>query len=387
MSSALHKVSFDFLSTSGHRQQASLVSFEDAYTRTTVGTLTTWGERLGNQLDGSTYRSFVRGFTHTGNVFVDNINSLSEQKGDVRDKLDLLVTRAYFTFGAYNHAGIPIDIQFRFFSNTSTTSFWVSAAQFAELPLIAVAENVAAGGFRSVELTQEQLVTLQDTVIQPALAEAKEQGTAQNFTLVITTDREKGEGWCDINNIRLYLEFSYIITEETSHPLRSNSIFGTLSQAMTASTNELQSDALALLGGIEGDGSSFARVVLDPGRRAGPPEIVYIYEHDGGDTALVARGQEGTTPREHFAATSWEHAPTVRDWRIGAMGDFRPQRVRQPSGVLVQDSAWDPMDPEGVRFGLGSPIVYADTPPTDPMRGTVFVSRSGKFFDKRGNEL
>ncbi len=89
---------------------------------------------------------------------------------------------------------------------------------------------------------------------------------------------------------------------------------------LTAGATTLTSASLAAVtGGV--DSSHHMAIVLDPDGVDGAPEIAYITAlTNGAGSATVARGQEGTTARQHVKNTPWVHAPTPTGEADGSGG-------------------------------------------------------------------
>jgi len=65
-------------------------------------------------------------------------------------------------------------------------------------------------------------------------------------------------------------------------------------------------------------GADYAVITLDPDRKAGAPEIVYVTAHTASATsATITRGQEGTTARQHAQGTKWVHGAVENDFDHG----------------------------------------------------------------------
>ncbi len=82
---------------------------------------------------------------------------------------------------------------------------------------------------------------------------------------------------------------------------------------LAAATTTLTSGGLAAAPVV--DSTNHLAIVLDPDGLFGAPEIAYITAHTAAAvTATVARGQEGTTARDHQRDMPWLHGPTTRDY-------------------------------------------------------------------------
>lgn len=96
--------------------------------------------------------------------------------------------------------------------------------------------------------------------------------------------------------------------------VRNDNVQGTLSSTMSAAGTTINSAGLANLEAISS--TEHAAIIIDPGRTAGAPEIVYVTAHTGAATsATVVRAREGTSARTHSSTERWVHAPTAIDWR------------------------------------------------------------------------
>lgn len=96
--------------------------------------------------------------------------------------------------------------------------------------------------------------------------------------------------------------------------VRTNFIGGLVEDnPLTAAAATLTSAGLAALVSI--GATQHAAVVLDPDGINGSPEIIYITAHSATfGTATIARGQEGTTARQHDRDTTWVHSATALDF-------------------------------------------------------------------------
>lgn len=78
---------------------------------------------------------------------------------------------------------------------------------------------------------------------------------------------------------------------------------------LTSGAPTLTSAGLAALPAI--GSTEHAAIVLDPDGDFGAPEIAYVTAHTAAAvSATIARGQEGTTARQHDRDVPWVHAPT-----------------------------------------------------------------------------
>jgi microcystin-dependent protein len=67
-------------------------------------------------------------------------------------------------------------------------------------------------------------------------------------------------------------------------------------------------------------GADYAVITLDPDKRYGDPEIVYVTVHTStAQSATITRAQENTLARAHVQGTKWVHGPTELDWDHGNM--------------------------------------------------------------------
>lgn len=99
--------------------------------------------------------------------------------------------------------------------------------------------------------------------------------------------------------------------------LRTNFVSGFINNnPLLIGGTTLNSTALAGLEVVSG--SDYAIITIDPDRRYGAPEIVYVTAHTSSATSgTILRAQEGTTAREHVLGTRWIHGPVEDDWDHG----------------------------------------------------------------------
>jgi len=89
--------------------------------------------------------------------------------------------------------------------------------------------------------------------------------------------------------------------------VRANFIEGVLSVAMTDAATTMESEELANLPAIAA--GEYAVIVLGD-------EVLYVTAHTAAaNTATVTRGRENTAAVAHDAAATWQHTPTIRDFR------------------------------------------------------------------------
>lgn len=82
---------------------------------------------------------------------------------------------------------------------------------------------------------------------------------------------------------------------------------------LTAVATTVNSAGLAALVAVAS--TEHAAIVFDPDGVFGAPEIAYVTAHAAAATsATIARGQEGTTARQHDRDVPWIHGPTVKDF-------------------------------------------------------------------------
>jgi hypothetical protein len=103
---------------------------------------------------------------------------------------------------------------------------------------------------------------------------------------------------------------------------------------LTSGATTVTSAALATMPVI--GSTQHMAVVLDPDGMAGAPEVVYVTAHSAAaTTATIARGQEGTTARQHDRDILWVHSVTVKDYDGAAGGSGLIGRtVYYPAGDL-----------------------------------------------------
>lgn len=99
--------------------------------------------------------------------------------------------------------------------------------------------------------------------------------------------------------------------------VRANFVFGSVeNNPLAAGGVTLNSSTLDELPVVQA--GDIAIIVLDPRKRYGDPEIVYVTYHGASaTTATISRGKDGTTAREHQLGTEWIHAPVIEDWDHG----------------------------------------------------------------------
>lgn len=95
--------------------------------------------------------------------------------------------------------------------------------------------------------------------------------------------------------------------------LRKNFARGMLTVDLLADSEKLISDGLTFLPVISG--TDYMTAVIDPSAKFGMPEVVYITSHAAGaKEAVIARGKEGSTPRQHRGGVAWVNAPLASDF-------------------------------------------------------------------------
>lgn len=106
---------------------------------------------------------------------------------------------------------------------------------------------------------------------------------------------------------------------------------------LTSGATTLTATELADLPAI--GSTEHAVIVLDPNGDSGDPEIVYVTAHTASaTTATIARGQEGTTGREHDQNTRWYHGPTLREVPKIAF------KSRSSGDITVNGTSWADLD-------------------------------------------
>lgn len=130
--------------------------------------------------------------------------------------------------------------------------------------------------------------------------------------------------------------------------VRTDNVFGTLTDnPLTAGATTMNSAGLANLAAVS---SAEAFIILDPNRVAGAPEIVVVTAHTGSATsATIARGQFGTTARQHAQGTEWVHGPIASNASsfVTAADD---------QGDFVPMNAWEAWVPTLGNLTLGNGI-------------------------------
>lgn len=81
---------------------------------------------------------------------------------------------------------------------------------------------------------------------------------------------------------------------------------------LTPGAVALNSAGLAALPGV--GTTEHAAIILDPDGMFGAPEVAWVTAHTAGlTTCTLARGQEGTTARQHDRDVPWVHGSTLRE--------------------------------------------------------------------------
>jgi len=287
----------------------------------------------------------------------------------------------------------PIETQFRLvnWAPPLVTDYWLTPAEFSAAPLVAsitreyLGDNHAAGTRVTVSVTDPTVCRAFNPTGMTGLAIAY--GVFARDTYQTTWSNEIE--WLGVPRPTLnVLATERLVADQPSwgRPGRTNSIFGILDAGLGPLDTELSSSALAYLGDVS---SGFVRVTLDPGRVVGDPEVVHIVAHTAGaSTATIRRAAEATIPRAHPAGVAWEHAPTAADYRLATLTDVRPDTyIDSAKKTLVENPSWQPLVADSPRYVSGPGVVYADVPPTDVRPGTIFISRSGDYFDYQGKKL
>lgn len=96
--------------------------------------------------------------------------------------------------------------------------------------------------------------------------------------------------------------------------VRSNFQSGTITDnPLTNAATTINSAAFASLPAI--GATQHLMIILDPTGSAGAPEIVMVIAHTASATSVtVARGQEGSSARQHASGTTWRHGALVSDY-------------------------------------------------------------------------
>jgi len=319
-----------------------------------------------------------------------------------------LLFNTSFLMGEYpTSAELEIEFQDQYPTWTSTTyldyeirllnwnaplspTVWLNPTEFSSLPLVATVrreqygENHDAGSRPTLNIDSSSFMYFNSTG-WTGIVIARESFAQDTMGIALSTRIN----WTGTARPRLRVLSSQAVAVEQpswGRPGRVNSIFGVLDEPLQSLSTEMRSSALIRLPTVT---SGFLRVTLDPGRVGGGAEIVHITHHAANsDTATIRRATEATTPRSHAAGTAWEHAPTVADYRLATLADVRPDiYVDGSTRTLVENPNYQPLSGNSARYVSGPSSVYADAPPPNPMPGTVFISRSGAFFDNLGRQI
>lgn len=159
--------------------------------------------------------------------------------------------------------------------------------------------------------------------------------------------------------------------------IRTDNVFGTLSQAIDNDDTTINSAGLANLAAVS---SAHAVIVVDPLRSAGAPEVVVVTAHTSSATsATVTRGAYGTSARSHASGVLWIHAPTVDDVIRICTSSTRPSDPYGGQLIFETDTdkfvarnaasgawvdavplgAWQSWTPTWTNFTVGSATVVA----------------------------
>lgn len=105
--------------------------------------------------------------------------------------------------------------------------------------------------------------------------------------------------------------------------LRSDFKNGTITDnPLTNVATTINSAAFANLPTVSGDELT---LILDPTGSAGAPETVKVTAHSAAATSVtVARGQEGSSARQHASGTTWRHSSTAADFITVCTSSTRP---------------------------------------------------------------
>lgn len=133
---------------------------------------------------------------------------------------------------------------------------------------------------------------------------------------------------------------------------------------LTAAAVALTSAALAAVPAVTA--TDHLAVILDPDGSFGAPEVAYVTLHTAGaNTATIARGQEGTTARQHDRDVPWVHAPTLKDFDAPNGG----------VGIIGYNS----YNPASIGSTSSSSATFADVDATN-MKVTFTAPPSGRVM-------
>lgn len=293
--------------------------------------------------------------------------------------------------GSYTNGPIETQVRLANWVPPLTGNAWLAPAEFSSSPMLAsvvreyLGENHASGSRVTIPINSQAAFTNFNptgftgiVIAYGVFARDEYQTTWPNRI-----------AWTGAARPRLrVLSTQEIAADQPAwgRPDRANSIYGILDNPLATLGTEMNSSALGRLGEVS---SGFLRVTLDPGRVMGEPEIVHIIGHSAGSNiATIRRAVEATDPRSHPAGIAWEHAPTIADYRLATLSDVRPDiYLDSAKRTLVENPQWQPLVTSSPRYVSGPGTVYTDAPPQDPSPGTIFISRSGAFFDMTGKQL
>ena len=274
-----------------------------------------------------------------------------------------------------------------------STDMWIRPAEYAAAPLLASIrrehpdENAATGSRVTVAINQQQAFLGFNPTGWTGVAITDEGFHRDALTSTSLSGMRIAWSGAERPRLTVLSDQSLALDQPIwGRPSRANSIFGILDQPLQPLSTEMRSASLMNLREVT---SGFLRVTLDPGRVSGAPEIVHITHHAANsETATIRRATEATTPRSHAAGVAWEHAPTIADYRLATLADVRPDiYVDGATRTLVENPNYQPFVDNSPRYVSGPSAVLADTPPKDPIPGTVFISQSGAFFDNAGRQI
>lgn len=117
--------------------------------------------------------------------------------------------------------------------------------------------------------------------------------------------------------------------------IRTNSVEGTLTNAINDSETNITSDGLADLDVV--GGGDIAPITMGE-------EVMHVTSHGAGSTtASVTRGQEGTTAVAHSAGEVWHHGPTTQDYDLANLNDvnINAQTDGQVLTWVAANSRWE----------------------------------------------
>lgn len=164
---------------------------------------------------------------------------------------------------------------------------------------------------------------------------------------------------------------------------------------LTSGATTLTSASLGYMTAVTS--TSHMPIILDPDGVFGEPEVAYVTAHSaGGITATIARGQEGTTARQHSRDTPWLHGTLTSDlqptslssipaiatgpWVVRGNASFVAGGAQlTPASASQTGMAWylTPVKADGLiltwtgQIGVDGIAVYFHTTASDPTGGTT----------------